>query len=74
MKVSLLLSALTAGYAAADDVLYSRRLAKRALDDGGHYNICKASSVFYLFIYIKRHLTHISVYSLLPRQRRPRSS
>lgn len=39
MKASLLLSALAAGYAAADDVLYSRRLAKRALDDGGHYNI-----------------------------------
>lgn len=47
MKASLFLSALAAGYAAADDVLYSRRLAKRALDDGGHYNICKASSVFY---------------------------
>ncbi|PON25105.1 5'-nucleotidase [Trichoderma gamsii] len=39
MKASLLLSALAAGYAAADDVLYSKRLAKRALDDGGHYNI-----------------------------------
>lgn len=42
MKASFLLSALAVGYAAADDVLYSRRLAKRALDDGGHYNICKA--------------------------------
>ncbi|KAL7894028.1 Metallo-dependent phosphatase-like protein [Trichoderma sp. SZMC 28014] len=39
MKASFVLSALAAGYAAADDVLYSRRLAKRALDDGGHYNV-----------------------------------
>lgn len=46
MKVSLLLSALAAGSAAADDILYSKRLAKRALDDGGHYNLCKASSPF----------------------------
>lgn len=51
MKASLLLSALAAGYAAADDVLYSRRLAKRALDDGGHYNICEAFSFTFFSIY-----------------------
>jgi hypothetical protein len=63
MKTSLILSALAAGYAAADDVLYSRRLSKRALDDGGHYNICKAALSFTLYSsYIRQYLTYISVY------------
>ncbi|KAH6603199.1 5 -nucleotidase precursor [Trichoderma cornu-damae] len=39
MKTALLLAALAASHAAADDVLFSRRLAKRALDDEGHYNM-----------------------------------
>jgi 5'-nucleotidase len=42
MKASVVLSAL-AGCAVADDVLYSRRLLKRGIDDEGHYNMCKAS-------------------------------
>ncbi|KAL2829620.1 Metallo-dependent phosphatase-like protein [Aspergillus pseudoustus] len=40
MKPSLALAALVlAGTAVADDYLYSRRLAKRFVDDDGHYNV-----------------------------------
>ncbi|KAL6814510.1 Metallo-dependent phosphatase [Trichoderma sp. SZMC 28015] len=38
MKASVVLSAL-AGCVVADDVLYSRRLLKRGIDDEGHYNM-----------------------------------
>ncbi|KAL4979892.1 Metallo-dependent phosphatase-like protein [Aspergillus desertorum] len=40
MKSSLLLAALAvAGTVVADDYLYSKRLAKRFVDDEGHYNV-----------------------------------
>jgi 5'-nucleotidase len=42
MKSSLSLAALAlAGTVAADDFLYSRRLAKRFIDEEGHYNVCR---------------------------------
>lgn len=47
MKASVVLSAL-AGCAVADDVLYSRRLLKRGIDDEGHYNMCKAPTYYSL--------------------------
>lgn len=37
---ALAASALTASLAQAEDVLYSRRLAKRGIDSEGNYNIC----------------------------------
>jgi 5'-nucleotidase len=41
MKSSLSLAALAAaGTVLADDYLYSKRLAKRFVDDEGHYNVC----------------------------------
>lgn len=43
MKGALLLAAV-ASLAAADDVLYSKRLSKRLEDHDGHANICKFSA------------------------------
>jgi 5'-nucleotidase len=41
MKSSLSLAALAvAGTVIADDYLYSKRLAKRFVDNDGNYNIC----------------------------------
>jgi hypothetical protein len=47
MKLSLVCSAVLAGVfslAAAEDVLVSKRMRKRFIDDQGDYNICELSS------------------------------
>jgi 5'-nucleotidase len=41
MKSSITLGALAlVGLVSAEDVLYSKRLNKRFVDDDGHYNMC----------------------------------
>ena len=40
MKLFTLAFLALVGIAQAEDVLYSRRLAKRGFDDQGNYNIC----------------------------------
>lgn len=45
MKSSLYLAGAVVGLASstvADDVLFSKRLSKRFVDDKGHYNMCKS--------------------------------
>jgi hypothetical protein len=46
----LAVSALTASAAQAEDVLYSRRMTKRGIDEQGNYNICKMILHIYLVL------------------------
>lgn len=46
MKSALSLGALAlTGAALGEDVLYSKRIAKRFTDDDGHYNMCTSPPI-----------------------------